>query len=83
MVYGWLATLAAIVVALRRGTPALRLGALFAGKAGLLFFATAIATPVSMAAAVLYATVTLPSLGLLWWLAAAPRAEGPRAPPRW
>jgi hypothetical protein len=76
VVYGWLATLAAIVVALRRGTPALRLGALFAGKAGLLFFATAIATPVSMAAAVLYATVTLPSLGLLWWLAAAPPGRG-------
>ena len=33
-------------------------------------------------AAVLYATVTLPSLGLLWWLAARPPGRGPRAPPQ-
>jgi hypothetical protein len=75
--YGWVATLAATAVVLRRGTPTLCLAALFAGKAGMLFFAAAIATPVSMAAAVLYVTLTLPALGLLWWLAAAP----PEAPP--
>jgi hypothetical protein len=88
--YGWVATLAAIAAALRRGTPALRLAALFAGKAGMLFFAAAIATPVSVAAAVLYVTLTLPALGLLWWLAAAPPAPAPApvarpggGPPLW
>jgi hypothetical protein len=36
-----------------------------------------------MAAAVLYATVTLPALGLLWWLSAAPpgRGAGSATPP--
>jgi hypothetical protein len=69
--YGWAATLAAAVVAVLRRAPAVRLAALFTGKAGMLFFATAIATPVSVAAAVLYVALALPALGFLWWLAAA------------
>ncbi|MDQ3702755.1 MAG: hypothetical protein M3442_17795, partial [Chloroflexota bacterium] len=67
--YGWLATLMPVAVALRRRSPVTRLVALYAGKAGLLFFALYIATPVALASALLYVTLALPAHALLWWLA--------------
>lgn len=72
--YGWLATLMPAAVVLRRRSPVTRLVALYAGKAGLLFFALEIATPVALASALLYVTLALPAHALLWWLALTPSA---------
>ncbi len=80
--YGWLATLVPAAVAVRRRSPVTRLVALYAGKAGLLFFAMTIATPAALAAGLLYVTLTLPAHGLLWWLALTPPGERqPTTPP--
>ncbi len=74
---GWLAVAGGIgVVLLRRGQPT-RLASLAAGRAGFSFLAAAIATPGSMAAALLYATLALPPLSLLWLLSLAPSPAGP------
>src|SRR5581483_7010873 len=76
---GWLAVAGGIgVVLLRRGQPT-RLASLAAGRAGFSFLAAAIATPASMAAALLYASLALPPLSLLWLVALAP---SPADPPR-
>ncbi|HEX2035965.1 MAG TPA: hypothetical protein VHS99_17430 [Chloroflexota bacterium] len=66
--FGWLATLVTAGVVTVRRAPTVRLAALFAGKASLIFLAMAIATPGSLAAALLYASMALPAFGLLWFL---------------
>lgn len=69
---GGMTTVVGASAAFLRRAPALRLAALFGGRAGLLFQAAGVATPASMAAALLYFTLALPVLGVLWLLAMSP-----------
>jgi multicomponent Na+:H+ antiporter subunit A len=78
---GWLAALVGSAVAIGRRPPAIRLAALVAGKAGLACLAASVGTPASMAAALLYSTVALPVLALLWLIALAPVRPRPAARP--
>lgn len=73
---GWLAVAGSIGVLLRRRGQPTRLAALAAGRAGFAFLAAAIATPGSMVAALLYTTLALPPLSLLWLLSLASSPPG-------
>jgi hypothetical protein len=65
---GWVAVLVSAGIALiRRGAP-LRFAALFTGRSALVFLAASVATPAALAAGLLYVTLGVPALGLLWLL---------------
>jgi formate hydrogenlyase subunit 3/multisubunit Na+/H+ antiporter MnhD subunit len=75
---GWVAALVGAGVAIARRAPPVRFAALFCGNAGLVFLAAAVATPVSMAAALLHVALGLPALAVVWLTAlGSARPGGP------